>query len=44
MSDNRFTYLHMTDNQLKMLDDTEDEELLNEPLPDEGQWANPANQ
>ena len=39
MSDNRFNYIHMTDAALKMLDDDEDETILNEPLPEEGQSA-----
>lgn len=37
MSDNHFTYQHMTELQLRMLDaDDGDDPCINEPLPDEG--------
>lgn len=39
MSDNHFTYLHMTDAELRLLDDDEDADMLNEPLPEEGTRA-----
>ena len=36
MSDNHFTYLHMTPMQLRMLD-ADDDPCIHEPLPDEGE-------
>lgn len=35
MSDNHFTYLHMTEAELRMLDE-DDDPCIREPLPDEG--------
>ena len=39
MSDSRFTYQHMTDRELALLDDDEDERVPSEPIPDEGASA-----